>query len=102
METWILAAGMAATALLGPAALSFDGGWLTQSRLSWRLRTGLFVAMTLLMGAGFVGMAAAGLGAVLGVDGLAEMVRLAWVWGPLLLVGTALAARRLPPGPDRA
>jgi hypothetical protein len=99
ITTVILAAGLAATAVLGPLGLSFDGGGLTQSRLGWRMRTGLFVAMTLVMGAGFVGMAAVALGAVLGVDGMAVMIPLAWVWGPLLLVGTAMAARRLPPDP---
>jgi hypothetical protein len=99
ITTLILAAGMAATAVLAPLGLSFDGGGLTQSRLGWRKRTGLFVAMTLLMGAGFVGMAAVALGAVLGLDGVAAMGPLAWLWGPLLEVGTAMAARRLPPDP---
>ena len=93
----ILAAGLAATAVMAPLGLSFDGGGLTRSRLGLRLRRGLFVAMTLVLGIGFVAMAAAGLGAVLGVDGLAAMVPLVWLWGPLLAVSTAMVARRLPP-----
>jgi hypothetical protein len=100
--TLVLAVGMAATAVLAPLGLSFDGGGLTQSRLGWRVRRGLFVAMTLVLGIGFVAMAAAGLGAVLGVDGVAAMGPLAWLWGPLLSVSTAMVARRLTPGAGRS
>jgi hypothetical protein len=94
LPTILLALSLAAVAVLAPFALRFDQGGLGGAPLAERGRRALFVAMTLLFGTGFVALAAAGAGALLGVDGIAAMVPLGWLWAPLLLLATAAAARR--------
>jgi hypothetical protein len=99
-STAILALVLAAVALAAPFGLRFDGGGLGATPLSERARRGLFALMTLLFGTGFVALAAAGTGALLGIDGVAAAIPLAWVWAPLLAVATVAAARRGFGGPQ--
>jgi hypothetical protein len=94
LHTIILALILSATAIASPFGLRFDQSGLGGSPLAERSRRVLFLVMSLLFTTGFVGLAAAGAGAVLGIDGMAAMVALAWLWGPLLLVSTAVATRR--------
>jgi hypothetical protein len=94
LPTILLALSLAAVAVLAPFALRFDQGGLGGSPRAERGRRVLFVAMTLLFSTGFVALGAAGAGAVLGIDGIAAMVPLAWLWAPLVVVATAAAARR--------
>jgi hypothetical protein len=91
----VLLALVAATA---PFGLRFDRGRATLSDRTW---TVFVTVMALLFGTGFVGLAAAGMGAVLGIDGIAAMVPLAWVWGPVLAAATLVAARRCVGGSAR-
>jgi hypothetical protein len=50
--------------------------------------------MALLFGTGSVALAAAGAGVLLGIDGIAAMLPLVWLWGPILLLATVAALRR--------
>jgi hypothetical protein len=92
--TILFALALAGTALASPFALRFDHGGLASSPLAERARSILFVLMSLLFTTGFVGLAAAGVGALLGFDGMAAMIPLAWLWAPLVLLGTFAATRR--------
>jgi hypothetical protein len=90
----LLALALSAVAFASPFALRFDHGGLGAAPVTENARRILFAAMTLLFGTGFVALAAAGAGALLGIDGIAAMIPLAWAWAPLLLLSTAAAARR--------
>jgi hypothetical protein len=94
LPTILFALALAGTALASPFALRFDHGGLGSSPLAERARSILFVLMSLLFTTGFVGLAAAGAGALLGLDGIAAMIPLAWLWAPLVLLGTLAATRR--------
>jgi hypothetical protein len=94
LPTLSLALSLSAVAALAPFALRFDQGGLGGSPVAERGRRTLFVVMSLLFSTGFVALAAAGAGAVLGVDGIAAMPPLAWLWAPLVLVSTVAAMRR--------
>ena len=93
-STAVFALVLATFALTAPFGLRFDQGGLGGAPWAERGRRVLFAVMALLFGTGFVGLAAAGAGALLGIDGIAAMIPLAWLWGPLLLVATRAAARR--------
>jgi hypothetical protein len=92
--TILFALALSTTALASPFGLRFDHGGLGGSPFAERGRSILFVLMSLLFTTGFVGLAAAGVGAVLGFDGLAAMIPLAWLWAPLVVLGTFAATRR--------
>lgn len=94
LPTILLALALAGTALASPSALRFDHGGLGGSPLADRGRSILFVLMSLLFTTGFVALAAAGAGALLGLDGVAAMMPLAWLWAPLVVLGTFAATRR--------
>jgi hypothetical protein len=90
----LFALALSGTAMASPFALRFDNGGFGTARLAERRRRILFVLMSLLFSTGFVALAAAGVGALLGLDGIAAMIPLAWLWAPLVLLATAAATRR--------
>ena len=94
LSTVFLAVVLATVALTAPFGLRFDQSGLGGTPLAIRGRQVLHAIMALLFGAGFVGLAATGSGALLGIDGIATMIPLTWLWGPILLVATAAALRR--------
>jgi hypothetical protein len=94
LPTILFALALAATAVASPFGLRFDHGGLGGSPLAERTRSILFVLMSLLFTTGFVGLAAAGAGALLDIDGIATMIPLAWLWAPLVALGTFAATRR--------
>jgi hypothetical protein len=94
LSTATLAAALALVTVIAPFGLRFDQSGLGGAPWAVRCRQVLFAAMALLFGTGFVGLAAAGTGALLGIDGIAAMIPLAWLWAPLLAIATHLAARR--------
>lgn len=85
---------LAAVALITPFGLRFDHGGLGGMGLAGRGRRILFAIMALLFGTGFIALAAAGAGALLGMDGVAAMIPLVWVWAPALVLATFVASRR--------
>ena len=85
---------LASVALTTPFGLRFDQGGLGGPIWAVRGRQVLFAGMTLLFGTGFVALAAAGAGALLGIDGITAMVPLAWLWAPILILATFAALRR--------
>ena len=94
LPTILFALALAGTAVASPFGLRFDHGGLAGSPLAERTRSILFVLMSLLFTTGFVGIAAMGAGALLGIDGMAKMISLAWLWTPLVALGTFAATRR--------
>lgn len=94
LPTILFAFALATTALASPFGLRFDHGGLGGSLLAERTRSILFVLMSLLFTTGFVGLAAVGAGALLRIDGIATMISLAWLWAPLVALGTYAATRR--------
>jgi hypothetical protein len=94
LHTILFALVLSAAAITTPFALRFDQGGLGTAPLAERGRRGLFLLMSLLFSTGFVGLAAAGVGALLGTDGIAAMIPLAWLWAPLVLIGSLAALRR--------
>jgi hypothetical protein len=94
LTTIFLALVLSIVALTTPFGLRFDGGGLDNMPMAERGRRVLFTVMSLVFGIGFVALAAAGAGAFLGLDGVAAMVPLVWLWGPFLLLSTVAAARR--------
>lgn len=92
-STATLALVLATVALTAPFGLRFDQSGLGGAPWAVRGRQVLFAGMALLFGTGFVGLAAAGAGALLGIDGIAAMIPLAWLWAPLLVLATGAAAR---------
>jgi hypothetical protein len=93
--TFLLAFVLASVALTTPFGLRFDQSGLGGMPLVVHGRQALFAVMALLFGIGFVALAAAGAGVLLGIDGIAAMVPLVWAWAPVLLLATVAAARRL-------
>lgn len=94
LSTAPLAMVLSAVAVTAPFCLRFDRGGLGGAPLAERGRAILFTIMALVFGTGFVALAAAGTGAVLGIDGIAAMIPLAWLWAPLLAIATCRAERR--------
>ncbi len=94
LHTILLALVLSAVAITTPFALRFDQGGLGTAPLAERGRRILFLLMSLLFSTGFVGLAAAGVGTLSGTDGLAAMMSLAWLWAPLVLIGSIAALRR--------
>ena len=92
--TFRLAFVLASVALTTPFGLKFDQSGLRGPIWAVRGRQVLFAVMALLFGTGFVALAAVGTGVLLGIDGIAAMVPLTWVWGPMLLLATVAALRR--------
>jgi hypothetical protein len=92
--TILLAFVIASVALTAPFGLKFDQAGLGDPPSAVRGRQVLFAVMALLFGTGFVALAAAGAGVLLGIDEIAAMMPLAWVWAPILLLATVAALRR--------
>lgn len=92
--TLLLAFMLASVALTTPFGLRFGQSGLGGPPWAVHGRQVLHVAMALLFGTGFVALAAAGAGVLVGIDGIAAMVPLAWLWGPILLLATFAALRR--------
>ena len=92
--TTLFAILLATVALTTPFGLRFDQGGLGGTPFTQRARQMLFAIMALLFGTGFVALAAVGAGALLGIDGIAAMIPLTWLWAPALVLATSAAAGR--------
>lgn len=94
MQMFLFALVLVTVAVLVPFGLRFDGAGMRGMMATARRKVVLFTTMALMFGIGFVGLGAAGAGALIGVDGLAVMMTLWAVWLPALLISTLLASRR--------